>query len=222
MSKKPNTRLTENECVEIKDKCSALLIRRRALVHKPWGNSPYKFYFNLFPTDLKAAVTLVNEKMDGTFSKILNFETSAPVKMRGADAALTIRWRGEKPALYAGWSDDQKLTLSERHPMYDTLTNFCNYADMIDTENDKIRRLVKHVVETCNTFGQIHRVWPDLLPTIGGDKVAAAEGQQRKSQLPVGLDTDRVFIEREDATMKLAQASLMNDLPTQFSWTTSD
>lgn len=218
MSTKPNTRLTEYERSHIKDKCHNLLMRRRILVHRPWDSSPYKFYFNLLPTDLKAAVTLINEKMEGNFKKMLNFESSGSVTLRDSEHHMVIRWRGEKPTLNSGWSDDGALNLSERHPRYDDIANFCNYANAIDNENDSIGVLVKHVVDTCNTFGQIHRVWPDLLPTIGGEKVAAAEGQQRKSQLPEDLEADRILLTRDDATTKLAQATLLSDLPAYFSW----
>jgi len=216
---RPNTRLTDWEASQIRDKCGDLLTRRRALAYKPWGSSPYKFYFNLLPTDLKAAITLINEKMEGNFKRVLNFETAGTVALRDTDKGIILRWTGEKPCMYAGWSSADHLTLSERHPRYADLYNFCDYADMIDEENGKVGNLVKHVTAACNTFGQIHRVWPDLLPTIGGSKVAAAEGQLRKSQLPAALDTDYVFRERDDATAKLAQASLLGNLANHFSWT---
>ena len=222
--KKLNTRITDQERQFIRDKASFLLTKRRGLVHKPWDTSPYKFYFQLFPTDLRAAVTLVAEKMDGNFKKMLYLNTQASVKLKGASDisnkrnTLTFIWKGEKPCFDSGWSSDNSLKISERHPAWNVLYQFCTAAAKVDDENDAVRDLVKHVVMYCNTYGQIHRVWPDLLPTIGGEKVAAAEGQQRKSQLPQDLDTDKVFRERELATMKLAQASLMPELPNHFTW----
>lgn len=219
--KKLNTRVSDQERHEIETQCTNLLHRRKVLVFKPWDNSPYRYYMNLLPPDVRNSIELLDEKMDGKFKTALHKSSLASVKLRGTildKKRITFHWKGQKPCLDSGWSGDDALSISPKHPAYAQLHKFIVDAINIEQENSKTIDLVRYTIRSCNTYGQIHRVWPDLLPTIGGEKVAAAEGQQRKSQLPAEFNADKVFMHRDEVTTILAQASLLPEVEQYRTW----
>jgi hypothetical protein len=222
MSVKLNTRLTDNDRHQLSAKADSILEKRKVLAVEPWGTSPHRYYMKLLPTDLRAAIELINLKMEGKFSNALHTDSDASVVLCDAERSkvgnIQFMWKGQHPCVASSWNDAGALTISERHPAYHELLAFAKRCAELDRERSYGLKLVKHIANHCNTYGQIHRVWPDLLPTVGGEKVAAAEGQQRKSQLPVDLDTDMVMQQRDGVTNLLAQGSILPEREGYICW----
>lgn len=194
------------------------LQKRKQLVRPDWPqfeNSPYALYRGLLPPNVNEAIDLLGEACEGKFRGVLTTYHEGRVHLLGPDrgrlADISLNWGVHKPALSASWSGNDALKITDKHPMFASLMDFAQKCGELDRANDETYQLVKYTCNACNTFGQIHRVWPDLLPLVSSAKISKAEGQTRKSNLPDYFDTQRVIAGRDKATLLLAQAAILPD-----------
>lgn len=190
-----------------------LLSKRRQLVHCPWSEAPYDFYINAFPREVRDAMAAITHGYGEKFKKIITRSDDGvlSVKMNAIDVYVTFEFGVWQPA-QGGWNNESRaIFLKPAHPMHDELVKFASACMHMDDEIDDAKRLVEHTVEMCNTYGQIHRLWPELLPTIGGAKVQAAENQKRTSSLPANIMADKIMKHRDEYTFWMAQGALLPD-----------
>lgn len=206
-----DTRLKGEERRNITWKVFEMLQNRRSMLHTGWDDEPYEFYLKLFPIEIRNACQTIATVNDGKFQNIVNTDTDAVVKLTvdGDEERVKIKWGRKLPCIPSGWGEETGITIKEAHPAWLPLANFVREWNEFMAVETAVSSLVAHVTDNCNTFGQIHRVWPDLLPTIGGAKVDAAERQKRKSSLPYMLDVDRIMKHRDQFTFLLAQGALI-------------
>ncbi len=74
-------------------------------------------------------------------------------------------------------------------------------------------KYVTHVVGTCNTAGQINRIWPELLTMVANrGSVSAALGQQRASALSDRVDVLTINDVKDKITGTLARAAVIGEV----------
>jgi hypothetical protein len=149
MSVKLNTRLTDNDRHQLSAKADSILEKRKVLAVEPWGTSPHRYYMKLLPTDLRAAIELINLKMEGKFSNALHTDSDASVVLCDAEHSkvgnIQFMWKGQHPCVASSWNDAGALTISERHPAYHELLTFAKRCAELDAERSYGLKLVKHI-----------------------------------------------------------------------------
>lgn len=212
MTVRIDTRLKDWDRTELTSKVLTLLTRRKQIVECGWREDPYAFYLNLYPMEVREAMSAIEFSYGEKFRDVLNSEEQAVVNVvtaTGTIYTLGFVFGKSRPSINPGWHNEQGISIKPAHPMHPALLDYCERVDACDALHKLISNLVEHIAEKCNTYGQIHRVWPELLPTIGGAKVQAAENQKRKSSLPSDLDVDAIMSYRDEYTTALAQGALM-------------
>lgn len=215
-----DTRLKDADKDSMRVAATNLMRNRRSLVPCPWSEDPYAFYMGLFPADVKQAMRVLTDNFNGKFKGVLHQESNAEICIAVESVEHTVEFKfGRKVVvLPTSWPHhNNELMIKAAHPGHQPLAAFCTAAVENDGEACRVGELVDHVMKYCNTYGQVHRLWPELLPIIGGVKVAAAEKQQRRSALPRGIEADDVIRNREAYTFMLAQGAVLPDR-TPVSW----
>lgn len=214
MAVKANTRITESDRNDYRWKAVNLLARRKRLIQPIWpqfDNDPYTIYRSAFPPAVNEAIDAIHLTMDKKFQRFLQLGTDGmiAVKDHPEGPTVTFHWTDARPALQGSWGNEKALKISREHPLADSIIEYAARVEALTKQNDAVCNLINHVFRECGTFGQIHRVWPDLLPLMSHHKIALAEKQQRKSSLPVCLDVERVMAHRDEYTVLMAQAAVL-------------
>ena len=210
-----NTRLSIEDRDRLKKTLKKALSNRVALAPIPdrWqrlaNDSPdgaYEIFWEMLPTDIRSAIDTLLKAYGGKFDGM--FETNRWTRIGFSGAGeININWGKSLPVI-ATWTSPA-LVLKEKHPMHAEAAEFIAKRQAVWEEGNDARKLAEHVIDTCNTFGQINRVWPDLLNTISSEKVAPAQSQQRQSRLPDSLDYDWIVRQRGKATELIAQGMIL-------------
>lgn len=113
-----------------------------------------------------------------------------------------------------GYTDS--LLMFPDHPQYRVFMDYINDMDALVEQNKQCADDVQDVLETCNTWGQVQRLWPSLftfLPSNFG-KVKSVQEQKQASRLPKRLldnpeELDAVLLKRTRAEQIMTQAVLL-------------
>lgn len=217
---RPNTRLSDSERNDIRTKVNHIMYGRRVLAPKIWHTETdttlVKQCYTFLPPDVRAAIDLLKSKHGDRFHGFLADAGDTAIRLLGDDNStqvglVEINFRHYVKFIMGGYRHEKGVAIKPQHPMYEPVLDYCMKCKALDAENEFVQQLVHHVTMYCNTYGQINRVWPDLLTTINNGKVGHAQKQTRASNLPEDLDAHRVILERDRATMLLAQAVILPD-----------
>ena len=111
------------------------------------------------------------------------------------------------------YGDKNLHTVSELNRHYSKLAAWAHDMAHIKYRAQQTLLLARHVINECNTTGQLARAWPELKRYMPNRIREALEGKQRASQLPDGLDMVMVNRERPLADQLLATLYLLPEKP---------
>ena len=194
---RPNTRLTEGDKSDIRNKVQQLLLKRRRLAANPSLETKEdcrKLYMSIVPSDIRKIDEHLREAHDGVWKGAVNLSDNIVVKLKkgeGFPPECFTLYFDKSCIMPGGWNS--KVAVADTHPTWEPLQQWAKRARALQDENDLLYQRVNNMLYSLNTYGQINRVWPDLLPTLDNTaKVNAAQSQVRSSQLPDHFDADEI------------------------------
>lgn len=131
------------------------------------------------------------------------------------ESDFRIKLDGMWPCPRINWSD--ALLMPMDHPQYALLADYAGQISRVDAQNNETDATVRMVLNACNTWGQVRRLWPELftfLPASTG-KVRVVNQQKQKSRLPQDIceeEMGELCRARDKANQILTQAVLLKTM----------